>query len=204
MEKVQLVVLGLSASPASNNAYALILKELDGDRRLPIIIGAFEAQAIALEMEGVVPPRPMTHDLIKAMIDSFGAALSEVYINNLQDGTFYAQLIFDSLGVELDSRPSDAIAIAVRCNAPIFVSAEILEETGIMPQGEELEAAAEEQEEEFPFSKSPEAAAPIQQSSAPRTKLEELQEALDKAIREENYETAAKLRDQIKSYLENS
>lgn len=204
MEKVQLVVLGLSASPASNNAYALILKELDGDRRLPIIIGAFEAQAIALEMEGVVPPRPMTHDLIKAMIDSFGAALSEVYINNLQDGTFYAQLIFDSLGVELDSRPSDAIAIAVRCNAPIFVSAEILEETGIMPQGEEQEAAAEEQEEEFPFSKSPEAAAPIQQSSAPRTKLEELQEALDKAIREENYETAAKLRDQIKSYLENS
>jgi len=137
MDKIQLTVLGLSASPASNNAYALILKEVNGDRRLPIIIGAFEAQAIALEMENVVPPRPMTHDLLKTIIDSFGGFLTEVYINELKEGTFYARLIFEDQGVEIDARPSDAIALAVRCNAPIYVNSEILMETGIVPQVDE-------------------------------------------------------------------
>ena len=146
MDKVQLVVLGLSASPASNNAYALILKEVDGNRRLPIIIGGFEAQAIALEMEGVKPPRPMTHDLVKIVLDKFGANLSEVFINDLNDGTFFAKLIFEDIGVEIDSRPSDAVAIAVRCNAPIFVASTILEETGLIPQEEE--DITEEGEEE--------------------------------------------------------
>ena len=91
MEKKQLVVLGLSASPGTGSAYALIMKEIDGNRRLPIIIGAFEAQAIALEMEGVEPPRPMTHDLLKKILDTFDEQLTEVYINDLKDGTFFAK-----------------------------------------------------------------------------------------------------------------
>lgn len=189
MEKVQLVVLGLSASPASTNAYALIMKEVDGERRLPIIIGGFEAQAIALEMEGVLPPRPMTHDLIKNLIDKFGANLSEVHINDLNDGTFYAKLLFDSLGIEVDARPSDAVAIAIRCNAPIFVNDNILDETGIVPQ----EEAPNEPETSDEFMKSAE---------KPKSKVEQLQIQLDKAVNDENYEKAAEIRDELKRILE--
>lgn len=198
MDKVQLVVLGLSASPASNNAYALILKEVDGSRRLPIIIGGFEAQAIALEMEGVTPPRPMTHDLIKKIIDNFGAILSEVFINDLNDGTFYAKLIFDEMGLEIDSRPSDAVAIAVRCNAPIFVASSILDETGLIPQEEDPGFDPEDEEDSnfgIPKKKS---------KSAPKSKVEQLQEQLDKAIQVEDYERAAQLRDELKRILESS
>ena len=198
MEKVQLVVLGLSASPASNNAYALILKEADGTRRLPIIIGAFEAQSIALEMEGVVPPRPMTHDLIKNLIDAFGSYLSEVLINDLKEGTFFAKLIFEDMGIEIDSRPSDAIAIAIRCNAPIYVNADILDETGLMPQGDD--AAFEEQEDSLGIKKAhqKEVAGSSTSFNQPKNKLEQLQFQLDKAISDEDYEKAALLRDQMK------
>ncbi len=203
MEKIQLVVLGLSASPASNNAYALILKESEGTRRLPIIIGAFEAQAIALEMEGVVPPRPMTHDLIKSLIENFNANLSEVFINELRDGTFYAKLIFDSHGIELDARPSDAIALAVRFNVPIFVNSEILDETGLVPQEEEQELGDEEEDDDMSFLKS-EPSPKKEEPKTPKSKAEQLQEQLDKAIQEEDYEKAADLRDEIKRILESS
>ena len=196
MEKVKLVVLGLSASPASNNAYALILKEQEGDRRLPIIIGAFEAQAIALEMEGVMPPRPMTHDLVKNLVDKFGAELNEVYINDLNDGTFYAKLIFESLGIELDARPSDAVAIAIRCNAPIFVNETILDETGIIPQ-EEMENPPPEGGEISQMKED-------QEPQQPKSKIEQIQTQLDKAVSEEDYERAAKLRDELKRLVENS
>ncbi len=196
MDKVQLVVLGLSASPASNNAYALILKEVDGNRRLPIIIGGFEAQAIALEMEGVKPPRPMTHDLVKIVLDKFGANLSEVFINDLNDGTFFAKLIFEDIGVEIDSRPSDAVAIAVRCNAPIFVASTILEETGLIPQEEE-DITEEGEEEDLEFMKQ-------SKPQKPKSKVEQLQEQLDKAIQSEDYERAAQLRDELKRILESS
>ena len=101
MEKVQVDILGLSTSPASGGAYALILKEMGGNRRLPIIIGAFEAQSIALEMEGIKPPRPLTHDLMKTIIDRMGVALSEVTVHELRDGTFYAKISLDSQ--EIDS-----------------------------------------------------------------------------------------------------
>lgn len=197
-----MVVLGLSASPASNNAYALILKEANGNRRLPIIIGAFEAQAIALEMEGVVPPRPMTHDLVKSIIDSYGSMLSEVFINELRDGTFYAKLIFDNPEMELDARPSDAIAIAVRCSTPIFVNSEILDETGLMPQEEEGETMGpEEEDEELKFlNKEPRE----QKEEKPKSKAEYLQKMLEKAIQEEDYERAADLRDELKRILESS
>jgi bifunctional DNase/RNase len=189
MEKIQLMVLGLSASPANNNAYALILKEMDGTRRLPIIIGAFEAQAIALELEGVTPPRPMTHDLLKSLIDSFGASLTEVCISELREGTFYAKLIFEDFGFELDARPSDAIALAVRCNAPIYVGAEVMDETGVNSTPDDEFDAQEDDEARFIKNK---------KESIPTNKAEQLQKLLDKAINDEDYEKAAKLRDEIR------
>lgn len=199
MDKILLTVLGLSASPASNNAYALILKEVDGTRRLPIMIGAFEAQAIALEMEGVTPPRPMTHDLIKNIFDTLNLNLTEIYINDLVDGTFYAKLIFDNT-IEIDCRPSDAIAIAVRCGAPIYVNSDIMYETSVSMQNEEQPPNIEEQEEddELSFLKTK------QEEKKPTNKLEQLQKELEKAISEENYEKAASIRDELKKFLESS
>ena len=199
MEKIQLVVLGLTASPASNNAYALILKELDGNKRLPIIIGAFEAQAIALEMEGVVPPRPMTHDLIKSLIESFNSSISEVYISELRDGTYYAKLLFEDIGLEIDARPSDAIAIAVRCNTPIYVNADILAEAGIITQSEEGELEDVDPDSDLNFP-APEKKKP----SKPLTKTEQIQQQLEKAIQDEDYEKAASLRDELRKFLESS
>jgi bifunctional DNase/RNase len=125
-DKVQVDILGLSSSQASGGAYALILKETNGPRRLPIIIGAFEAQSIALEMEGIKPPRPLTHDLMKNLIDSLGGELIDVLINDLRDGTFFAHINLDTQ--EIDARPSDAIAIAVRYGAPIFVAEKVMAE----------------------------------------------------------------------------
>lgn len=197
MEKVQLVVLGLSASPASNNAYALILKEVDGDRRLPIMIGAFEAQSIALEMEGVIPPRPMTHDLIKNILDSSNFTLSEIYINDLLDGTFFAKMVFEHSGIEIDCRPSDAIAIAIRCNVPIYVHSDILDETGVTVEGNE--GLPPEESDDMKYLKKE-----AQASRKPKSRIEQIQTDLDKAIKEENYEKAAALRDELKKLLESS
>jgi len=193
MEKIPLIVLGLSASPASANAYALILKELNGKRRLPIIIGAFEAQAIALELEGVTPPRPMTHDLMKSFLESFGISLTEVYINELKDGTFFAKLKFEDNDLEIDARPSDAIALAVRCNAPIFVSSDVMDETGIYPQGEDVDDA------DLTGMPNPHSNAQGYDSkqNKPKTRLEQLNLMLNKAIKDENYEQAAQIRDEI-------
>jgi bifunctional DNase/RNase len=196
MEKVQMIVLGLSASPASNNAFALILKEADGERRMPIIIGSFEAQAIAFEIEGVTPPRPMTHDLIKNVIDSIGATLSEVYIYDLVDGTYFAKLIFDTLATEVDSRPSDAIAVALRCQSPIYVSAEILDTTGLSPLVDDPEHF---EGEEINMIKSEQSA---KDKSSPKSRIEMLQLELDRAIKDEDYEKAAKLRDELKRILD--
>lgn len=196
-DKVQVVVLGLSASPASNNAYALILKELDGDKRLPIIIGAFEAQAIALEMEGVVPPRPMTHDLLKKIIEAFGGSLSEIHINDLKEGTFFATLRFELMDLNIDARPSDAIALAVRFNAPIYVNRDILDETGHVPEG------SEHADEEMEDTLEPTAAPATPKEPVNESPIEALNRKLDKAVEDEDYETAAKYRDEIKKLLDN-
>ncbi|MDQ1266034.1 MAG: uncharacterized protein QG635_1186 [Bacteroidota bacterium] len=193
MEKIQLMVLGLSASPASNNAYALILKEYDGNRRLPIIIGAFEAQAIALEIEEVKPPRPMTHDLIRSLLDKLDAELSEVYINELREGTFFARLVFDTMNVEIDARPSDAIAIALRCGAPIFINSDILDETGLIPQ-----------EDDGFGMEHPQQMLRQDDRKSPKSRIDHLQSLLDKAISDEDYERAANLRDEIKRTLEST
>lgn len=187
MDKIQVDILGLSTSPSSGGAYALILKEVNGARRLPIIIGAFEAQSIALEMEGIKPPRPLTHDLMKSIIDVLGGGLNDVFISELRDGTFYAKLSVDSQ--EIDSRPSDAIALAVRFGVPIFVSDKVMEEAGFVPESEDADkivppaAAGGEGEKEKPKQK--------------LSKLEQLQHQLTEAIAKEEYEKAAKLRDEI-------
>ena len=186
MERVQVDILGLSTNPASGGAYALILKEVNGDRRLPIIIGASEAQSIALEMEGIKPPRPLTHDLMKNLITSFGAELSDVTIDELRDGTFYAKLNIDSQ--QIDSRPSDAIALAVRYGVQIYVAASVMDEAAFVPE--------EEEEEQVPGG--------TQQKAKPQhppgkmTKLEQLNQQLKEAIEKENYEAAAALRDEIR------
>ncbi len=184
--KVQVDILGLSSSPSSGGAYALILKEVNGPRRLPIIIGAFEAQSIALEIEGIKPPRPLTHDLIKNIIDILGGDLVDVLINELRDGTFYARLNLDTQ--EIDSRPSDAIALAVRYGVPIFVAEKVMEEASFVSEGEEGEKSAP-----------PAPAGKEEDAQKPQpTKLEQLEKQLSDAILKEDYERAAQLRDEIR------
>jgi len=194
MDKLQVDILGLSTSPHTNGAYALILYEVEGKRKLPIIIGGFEAQAIALKLENIKPPRPFTHDLFKHIADAFNLHVNEVYIDELHNETFYAKVICEMGGEvhEIDARPSDAIAIAVRFNAPIFVSEEIMNEAGIVEeQPKEGEAAPEEEEEEG-VSKQPE---PEQASD--ETLVDDLNRKLEDAINREDYEEAARLRDEL-------
>jgi len=180
-------ILGLSTSPSSGGAYALILNEVEGNRRLPIIIGTFEAQAIALELEHIKPPRPMTHDLLKNVIQTFGAEIQQVFINDLSEGTFFAQIIYKKNGekLEQDARPSDAIALAVRFDAPIFVAGTILDEAGIISE----EASREGSEKSSVAGKT--------EQTAGMSKLEKLENELQTAIDTENYEKAARLRDKI-------
>ncbi len=187
MEKIQLEVLGLSANPASQGTYALVLKEVEGVRRLPIVIGTPEAMAISNELEGTPRPRPMTHDLLKNAIEALDAAVIGVFIHDLADQTFYALIQLDRNDVELDSRPSDAIAIALRFNAPIYIAENLLDEAGFSP--EELEGVVESQEnseKELEIEK-----------STPRTRREILEEYLQRAIEQEEYEKAAQIRDEI-------
>lgn len=193
MNKVQVEILGLSASPSSGGAYALLLKEVYGMRRLPIIIGSFEAQSIALEMEGIKPPRPLTHDLLKTIIDNLGATITEIIIDELRDNTFYAKIKIEvaTLTNEIDSRPSDAIALAVRTGSPLYVSEEVMRLAAFIPSSEDTEEF--EKEGEAPKSekdKSP-------KKSVQETKLAQLQDQLREAIEKEDYERAAKIRDEI-------
>lgn len=187
MERVLVDILGLSTNPQSGGAYALILREVNGTRRLPIIIGAAEAQSIALEMEGIKPPRPLTHDLMKNLITAFGAELQDIVIDDLRDGTFYAKLNIDNQ--QIDSRPSDAIALAVRYGAQIFVSAAVMDEAAFVPEEEE-----EDQQRTPPLKSQQKQGAPASKAS----RLEQLQQQLREAIEKENYEKAASLRDEIR------
>ena len=163
-----------------NRSYAVILKELDGDRRLPVLIGAFEAQSIAMAMEYMETPRPLTHDLITNLIKGIDANLSAVKIIKLKDGVFYSVLDIQSNKIgqrEIDSRPSDALAIALRMHAPILVSKEIMNEAIILEK--DLQNVEDEIEQE-----------PM---------IETLEKQLQKAIDEEEYEVAARIRDKIKN-----
>ncbi len=194
MDKVRVEILGLSTSSFSSGAYALILQEVaPPQRRLPIIIGSFEAQAIAMELEKVKPPRPQTHDLLKSFLEALDLTLQEVLIYDLKDGTFYAHIILDD-GTVIDSRPSDAIALAVRTQSPIYVAEDIMAEAGILPESEE---DLEEEEEEEPYGIPTEFEEP-EYEEEPESEIERLRRKLEKAIEEEDYELAAQLRDQIK------
>ena len=188
MEKVQMEILGLTSSPQSSGSYALILQETAGARRLSILIGQEAAQNIAVELEAIKPARPVTHDLLKNILDAVGARVVEVTITELRDGTFYAAITMDSVREHIDARPSDAIALAIRCGAPIFVSEDVMAEAGVIPQDED--EGDESDEAEAP-------PAHAQDSDRPRTLRESLQEKLDEAVRSEDYERAAQLRDEL-------
>ncbi len=194
MDKVQVEILGLSSSPSAGGAYALLLKETYGMRRLPIIIGTFEAQSIALELEGIKPPRPLTHDLMKSFVDSLGGTLQEVLISELRDNTFYGKIIVEVSGLtnEIDSRPSDAIALAVRTKTPIFVSEEVMKAASFVPSGEE-EIPDQIVDEEDPF-ESPETRS---FTASKEAQIAALQDQLRTSLEKEDYERAAKLRDEI-------
>ncbi len=194
MDKVQVDILGLSSSPSAGGAYALLLKESYGNRRLPIIIGSFEAQSIALELEGIKPPRPLTHDLLKNLVDDLGATVQEIFINELRDNTFYAKIILDvsSMTTTIDARPSDAIALAVRAGAQIFVAEEVMNIAAFVPSNEEVD---QEEEESFDIASNFESKQYPKQST--ETKVASLQDQLREAVEKEDYERAAKLRDEI-------
>lgn len=188
-------ILGLSTSPSSGGAFALILNEIEGSRRLPIIIGTYEAQAIALELEHIKPPRPMTHDLIKQLIDTFSSTVKYILINDLREGTFFSQIILEGVSgeLEVDSRPSDAIALAIRFNAPIFVAANVLKEAGISSEAtddENVSTFESRSDETTKVEKE-------QQAGNPETRLQLLQKNLAEAISSEDYELAARLRDEL-------
>lgn len=190
MDLIQVDIIGLSTSPSSGGAYALVLDEVEGNRRLPIIIGAFEAQAIALELEKIQPPRPMTHDLLRDMFEAVGAEVIDVVIDELRDGTFFAKIryMYDGEESQIDARPSDAVALAVRVDAPIFVAPAVLNEAGIPTEEEGAVVEKAQIEDDAP--------------AAPLSRLEKMEQQLDEAIQNENYERAAQLRDQIQQLKE--
>ncbi len=191
MQKIRLDIVALSHSVTQNQNFAVVLGEEEGNRRLPIVIGGAEAQAIAIAMEHMAPTRPLTHDLFKNTLDAFDISLKEIIINNLMEGIFYAQLIceFEGETIEIDSRTSDAIALAVRFNCPIFTYDFILEKAGVVFEEEDRPVPHTEREE------------PSREiiSDKPYTELSvrELEDMLDKVLVDENYEKAAEIRDEI-------
>ncbi len=199
MKKIKLEIIGLSFSQTQSGAYALVLGEEIGKRRLPIIIGGFEAQAIAVELENMTPSRPLTHDLFKNFAIEFGLTVTEIVIYNLKEGIFYSKLTCTngSETKEIDARTSDAIAMAVRFNCPIYTYEFILASAGVVldESGEEVGAT--------PKSKSTKKT-PVEKKAitggegefASQT-VEELKESLMKAIDDEAYETASKIRDEL-------
>jgi hypothetical protein len=196
MKKVKLDIVGLSYSQTQTGAYALVLGEVSGKRRLPIIIGAFEAQAIAIELEKMTPSRPLTHDLFKTFAETFNINVTEVIIYNLVEGIFYAKLICNDAtqqDYEIDARTSDAIALAVRFNCPIYTYEFILSSAGIILEDESL-----------PEAKEGELAEEVTQKISGRDdneyhskSTEELKTLLQTALEDEQYELASKIRDEL-------
>lgn len=196
MKKIKLDIVGLSYSQTQSGAYALVLGEVSGRRRLPIIIGGFEAQAIAIEIEKMSPSRPLTHDLFKSLTLHFNVVIEEVIIYNLVDGIFFAKLICNDgkKTAEIDARTSDAIALAVRYQCPIYTYEFILASAGIMIEGTDfafLENIEPSEEAEKINIDSAFKGGYASYSEA------ELREMLDRALAEENYEKAARIRDEL-------
>jgi bifunctional DNase/RNase len=190
MKRVKLKVMGISYSQTQSGAYALILLEENGDRRIPIIIGGFEAQAIVIKLENLDPPRPLTHDLFKKFADEFNISVIEVMIYKLEEGVFFSKLVCNNGEKEysIDSRTSDAVALALRFGCPIFISEDILEKAGItispadsdLSQSGEVDSIFETETSKFDSYTD-----------------EDLYKMIDEAVKTEDYERAASLRDEI-------
>jgi uncharacterized protein len=195
-DSIRVDIFGLTMSTTvSGGGYAIVLKETDGERRLPIIIGHFEAQAIAFELEGVKPPRPLTHDLLKNIIESLGYRVEYILINELRDSTFFAKIKLDSYEIdEIDARPSDAIAIALKFSAPIYVASDIMDEIGFVPESDTKELNEQSDNDDILGSESPE----LHSESDKESRLKQLQNDLEDAVNREDYEKAAEIRDEIK------
>lgn len=193
MEKIKLDILGLSSSQSQSGSFALVLGETNGKRRLPIIIGMFEAQAIAIEIEKIIPNRPMTHDLFKSFAQSFDFEVEEIIISDLKEGVFFAKIVCNNgvKQIDVDARPSDAIAIGLRFNVPIFTYETVLSEAGIVLTDET------EEEESAPVKE------PSRKSSKPQSEQlkdltnDKLNKLLEDALAKEDYEKAAKIRDEM-------
>lgn len=188
LKVVELEIIALSHSVTQSQNYAVVLGELEGNRRLPIVIGGYEAQAIAVVLERMTPNRPLTHDLFKNALSSFGIEVKEIVINDLLDGIFYSQLICEREGevIKIDSRTSDALALAVRFSCPVFTYEFIMEAAGVV-----LEEAEENVKKQV-----------VKQEKTQKAfssySTEELQKLLEKVLEEENYEKAAYIRDELK------
>ncbi len=195
MKKVKLNVLGLSYSQMQSGAYALVLTEENGKQRLPIIIGGFEAQAIAIELEGLKPPRPLTHDLFVNFAVAFNIELIEVVIYKLEEGIFYSELVCDNGGsrIKIDARTSDAVALALRFKCPIYTSQEIILKAGIILDFKDTKAKSKQPSQEKatdqPYTK---------HDDFLNVSIDELKKMLDLAVKKEDYEKASKIRDEIK------
>ena len=192
MDKIRLDILGLSASQTSSGSFALILGERGGNRRLPIVIGMFEAQAIAIEIEHITPNRPMTHDLFRSLAENFKINITEVVISELREGVFFAHLACegDRNVASIDARPSDAIAIALRFGVPIFTSEAVLSEAGIIltdnDDDENVDAIKED------------VSSPARSNTSIKSaSKDELEDMLKKALENEDYEGAARIRDEM-------
>ncbi len=194
MDKIELEILGLSSSQSQSGSFALVLGETIGNRRLPIIIGMFEAQAIAIEIEKIVPNRPMTHDLFKSFAHNFNFTLEEIVISDLKEGVFFAKIVCNDGAntTEIDARPSDAIAIGLRFSVPIYTFESVLSEAGIVLTEEESEAATESSE-----------ATTKSKSNKPLNEqlkdlpLDKLKVLLEETLKKEDYEKAALVRDEM-------
>jgi bifunctional DNase/RNase len=190
MKRVKLKVMGISYSQTQSGAYALLLNEENGDRRIPIIIGGFEAQAIVIKLENLDPPRPLTHDLFKKFADEFKISVIEVLIYKLEEGVFFSKLVCNN-GIKeyaIDSRTSDAVAIALRFECPIYITEDILQKAGITINPADAELNPENETESL-FE--PERAKYETYSD------EELYKMIDEAVKTEDYERAAAIRDEI-------
>ncbi|MEH6407028.1 MAG: bifunctional nuclease family protein [Leeuwenhoekiella sp.] len=199
MSLVRLNIKGISYSQTQNGAYALILSEVDGDRKLPIVIGAFEAQSIAIALEKEIrPPRPLTHDLFKNFADRFDVVIKQVIIHKLVDGVFYSSIICERDKIEeiIDARTSDAISLALRFGAPIFTYKNILDKAGIYLKGnggQESEGPASILVDDLVFEEEEDR----DRADFKKLSLQELDKLLDQAVAREDYEAAAKIRDEI-------
>ncbi len=197
MDKIQLEILGLSSSQSQTGSFALVLGEKEGNRRLPIIIGMFEAQSIAIQIEKINPNRPLTHDLFKTFAEEMDVRVTEILISDLKEGVFYSKIVCTNgtREFELDARPSDAIAIGLRFGVPIYTVESVLSEAGIILS--DLEEEEEESDEMAVKSTSTSTSSSGAKESLSQTSVDELNKMLNEALEKEDYERAAKIRDEL-------